>query len=72
MKALYDRAALQFNLAPDHVDTGFYRRHGGDIVRVSACDVAADHDVEYLRQDKPLVKNGIALTRPSSLKTRQW
>jgi hypothetical protein len=67
VKALYDRAALRFNLAPDQVISDFTGGTAAMSCGVVLATVAAEHDVEYLRQDKPLVQNGVALTRSEIL-----
>jgi hypothetical protein len=63
VKALYDRAALRFNLAPDKVVSDFTGGTAAMSCGLVLANVAAEHDVEYLRQDKPLVRDGVALTR---------
>jgi hypothetical protein len=70
VKALYDRAALRFNLAPDQVISDFTGGTAAMSCGLVLANVAAEHDVEYLRQDKPLVQNGVALTRSEILENQ--
>jgi hypothetical protein len=67
VKALYDHAALRFNLAPDELISDFTGGTAAMSCGLVLANTAAEHDVEYLRQDKPLVQNEVALTRSEIL-----